>query len=208
MTGATDVWDERAGRPGLHAVLSRRWSPQQCDRVDREQKALIDRLLPDLGADRVLDLGCGVGRLTAWLGDRARWTVGVDRSAEMVRRATRALDGKPAQAVRAGIDRLPFEGGSFDTVLAVFTLQHLTDEEVFLAAVREMTRVVVERGGRLLVVDGHNPAAMARDVSSTTTSTVIRPLTAYRGLAAVAERTAVEEVTYAGDRYLAQLWRT
>ncbi|MFF1695531.1 class I SAM-dependent methyltransferase [Streptomyces sp. NPDC058257] len=203
-----DIWDERAHRPGLHAVLSGRWTLEQCAEVDREQKELIERLLPDLDRDRVIDLGCGVGRLSAWLSARARWTVGVDRSAQMVRRAARALDGKPARAVRSGIDRLPFDDGSFDTVLAVFTLQHLTDDTVFRSAVREMGRVVTPCGGRLLVVDGHNPAGVPRDVSSVTTSTVIRPLSDYDDLAAVAVRTAVEELTYAGDRYLAQLWRT
>ncbi|MPY58642.1 class I SAM-dependent methyltransferase [Streptomyces spongiae] len=212
MSGGTaagaDIWDERAARPGLHAVLSGRWTPEECDRVDHEQKALIERLLPDLGRDRVIDLGCGVGRLTAWLSERTRSAVGVDRSAQMVRRAARAVEGKPARTVCSGIDELPFEDGSFDTVLAVFTLQHLTDDGVFRAALREMGRVVSPRGGRLLIVDGHNPAADSRDVSSATTSTVIRPLAAYEGLAAVAERTAVEHLTYVGDRYLAQLWHT
>lgn len=151
MSGGTaagaDIWDERAARPGLHAVLPGRWTPEQCDRVDHEQKALIERLLPDLDRDRVIDLGCGVGRLTAWLSERTRSAVGVDRSAQMVRRAARAVEGKPARAVCSGI-------------------------------------------------------------FSATTSTVIRPLAAYEGLAAVAERTAVEHLTYVGDRYLAQLWHT
>ncbi|WP_404951130.1 class I SAM-dependent methyltransferase [Streptomyces sp. ARC12] len=203
-----DIWDERARRPGLHAVLSGRWTPEQCAEVDREQKELIARLLPDLTRDRVLDLGCGVGRLTAWLSARARWTVGVDRSAEMVRRAARALDGRSALAIRSGIDELPFADGSFHTVLAVFTLQHLTDDAVFRSSVREMGRVVTPRGGRLLIVDGHNPSAVPRDVSSATTSTVTRPIPAYGDLAAVAELTHVEELTYAGDCYHVQLWRT
>ncbi|MEV5884501.1 class I SAM-dependent methyltransferase [Streptomyces sp. NPDC052020] len=203
-----DVWDRRADSPGLYAVLSRRWSEQECTSVDQAQKALIERLLPGLDGRRVIDLGCGVGRLTSWVSRRAGLTVGIDRSAGMVARARQAVAGERALVLQASTARLPVPSGAFDVVLAVFTLQHVTDEEEFRASVREMGRVAARPGGHLLIVDGHNPTSAARDVSSRTTSTVVRPLSAYQPLTRFADRVAVEEQEYVGDRYLAQLWRT
>ncbi|MDX3639997.1 class I SAM-dependent methyltransferase [Streptomyces sp. MB09-02B] len=203
-----DVWDGRAGNPGLYAVLSNRWSEDECAVVDSAQKSLIERLVQDLDGRRVVDLGCGVGRLTSWVSRRAGLTVGIDRSAGMVDRAQQAVAGRPAVALRASTAQLPLPSGAFDLVLAVFTLQHVVDEEEFRASVREMGRVAARPGGELLIVDGHNPTSAAQDVSSRTTTTVVRPLDAYGDLTRYADRVAVEEQEYVGDRYLAQVWRT
>ncbi|MGP4014922.1 class I SAM-dependent methyltransferase [Saccharopolyspora sp. 5N708] len=202
----TAPWDERAGRPGLHSVLSSRWTDDQCAAVDREQKDLIARMVPGLAEGAVLDLGCGVGRLTAWAAGQAPWTLGVDQSPVMIRRARAAVAGLPGWAAVAGTDRLPVADGSFRTVLAVFTLQHVVDDERFARSVREIGRAVAP-GGDVLVVDGCAPDGASRDVSSSSTSTVVRPLSAFTALAEVADRIAVEGVDYVGDRYLAQLWR-
>ncbi|MFB6849007.1 class I SAM-dependent methyltransferase [Streptomyces sp. NPDC056373] len=203
-----DVWDRRAENPGLYAVLSNRWSEAECAGVDDAQKSMIERLVPNLDGRRVVDLGCGVGRLTSWVSRRAGLTVGIDRSARMVDRARHVVAGRPAVVVQASTAKLPLPSGAFDLVLAVFTLQHVVDEQEFRASVREMGRVAVRPGGELLIVDGHNPTPAAQNVSSRTTATVIRPLDGYGDLTRYADRVAVEEQEYVGDRYLAQLWRT
>ena len=84
---------------------------------------------------RVLDLGCGTGRLTVPLSEVYR-AVGIDVSPDML--AVARSKGGRAQFVRADAARIPFIDGSFDVALAVFVLHQLAD---FRAAVREIARV-------------------------------------------------------------------
>lgn len=70
------------------------WNPQQYDKFQREREQpffdLLAMVRPSPGM-RVVDLGCGTGRLTQVLHERlqARETVGLDRSARMLEGATR-----------------------------------------------------------------------------------------------------------------------
>lgn len=60
-----------------------RFAQLHADGVDVDGEArLVDALLPRQG--RVLDAGCGTGRVTAALTRRGHWAVGVDRDAGLV----------------------------------------------------------------------------------------------------------------------------
>src|SRR5215211_7893235 len=70
-------------------------------------------------AGRVLDLGCGDGRLTDEL-------TAADVSGVALERARARLPG--VRAVELDPDEpLPFEDGSFDLVVAVETIEHVRD---------------------------------------------------------------------------------
>ena len=74
---------------------------------------------------RVLDLGCGNGRHTKWLGDSGASVTGLDLSQYAVtttRRKTANL--KAATTVRATFSALPFPDQSFDGALAYCALSH------------------------------------------------------------------------------------
>ncbi|HET6550379.1 MAG TPA: methyltransferase domain-containing protein [Solirubrobacter sp.] len=92
---------------------------------------------------RVLDVGCGTGALTTRLapivgGDRVS---AVDPSRDYADACRRRV---PGAAVHVGsAEALPFDGGSFDAVLAQLVIQALDDAP---AAAREMRRVTT-RGG-------------------------------------------------------------
>ena len=89
---------------------------------------------PALGPGRVLDLGCGVGHSFHLLAPRE--TVGVDVDPE-------ALAGQARETVVADMRALPFPDGSFESVLAVHSIEHVPDPERVLA---ESARVL-EPGG-------------------------------------------------------------
>lgn len=93
--------------------------------------ALCAPLLP---AGRVLDLGCGVGHSFRELAPRE--TVGVDLDAG-------ALAGQDRETVRADMRALPFAAGSFASVLAVQSIEHVPDAARVLAEARR----VLEQGG-------------------------------------------------------------
>ena len=94
---------------------------------------------PELGPGRLLDLGCGVGHSFHLLAPRE--TVGVDVDA-------RALAGQERETVVADMRALPFEDGSFASVLAVQSLEHVPDPERVLA---EVVRVLEADGVALFV---------------------------------------------------------
>jgi SAM-dependent methyltransferase len=66
----------------------------------------------------ILDLGCGTGQLTSWLGDRSHIAIGIDSEAAMLARARREPGvGKGSCYVHAKADRLPLKSGSIDAIV-------------------------------------------------------------------------------------------
>lgn len=95
-----------------------------------------DRLMPP---GRVLDLGCGVGHSYRLLAPRE--TVGVD-----IYEA--ALEGQGRETVLADMRALPFDAGSFASVLAAHSVEHVPDPDRVLA---EAARVLTPDGVALWV---------------------------------------------------------
>ena len=78
------------------------------------------------GLERVLDLGCGEGRLTHPLRTRGVTVVALDYAATM-------LAAVLAPRVRGDARRIPMRHDSFDGVAALYMLYHLTDPREALA---------------------------------------------------------------------------
>ena len=96
----------------------------------------------DLRGQRVLDLGCGTGRLAAALTEQDVARVwGVDASAEMLAVAREKLPA--AVGLKEGrAEQLPFRDAWFDRVV-MWLVVHLIDRP---AAFREVARVLVPHG--------------------------------------------------------------
>ena len=133
------------------------WDPEAYARhagyVARLGEPLIERLAPRPG-ERILDLGCGDGALTAALAATRAAVVGVDASAAQVAAArARGLDAR----VMAG-ERLAFEG-EFDAVFSNAALHWMTDPDAVLAGVR---RALVPGGRFVGEFGGHGNVAAIR----------------------------------------------
>jgi SAM-dependent methyltransferase len=83
---------------------------------------------------RVLDLGCGVGHSFQLLAPRE--TVGVDIDAA-------ALDGQQRETVLADMRALPFDSGSFVSIVSAHSVEHVPDPDRALA---EAARVLAPDG--------------------------------------------------------------
>jgi SAM-dependent methyltransferase len=98
---------------------------------------------------RVLELGCGTGRLLAPLSRAGRSLIGIDRSPamlEIARRKIRRLRVRPV-LVRGDVTQLPLASGSVHAVIGPYgLLQSLVTERDLDAALCETARVL-RRGG-------------------------------------------------------------
>lgn len=92
-------------------------------RVDEQEKAVLGRLLNAFDdVDSVLEIGCGTGHFTRWLGEQGLMAVGLDLSGAMLAQA-QMLDG--IALTLGDAYRLPFADGAFDVAALITTLEFL-----------------------------------------------------------------------------------
>ena len=109
----------------------------------------LGHLLPPFD---VADIGCGEGYLTLEAARWARRVVAVDRSAEVLQRATALARRRRVTNVtwkKGDIEKLPLEDKSVDVALLSQSLHHATDPGEALAEAARILRP----GGRVLVLD-------------------------------------------------------
>lgn len=95
--------------------------------------------------DRVLDAGCGTGRLYHLFLDLQQIEyVGVDQSKEQIKIAKKKFPR--LKFVAAEMTKLPFKNNSFDVVFCVAAFHHLPKEKNRLEALKEMKRVLKKDG--------------------------------------------------------------
>jgi len=114
------------------------WNPSQYDRFARERELpyldLLNLVRPARGM-RVVDLGCGSGRLTRILHERlhARETIGIDRSARMLEAAS--ADAVPGLSFQQGTIEAFLDGdsGRYDLIFSNAAF-HWVNDHVHLIA--------------------------------------------------------------------------
>jgi ubiquinone/menaquinone biosynthesis C-methylase UbiE len=103
----------------------------------------------DFRGRRVLDVGCGTGRLTVALADHGAKAWGVDPSAEMLAEARR-LVGRRAGLKLGRAEELPFKDGWFERAVMRLVVQHVERTR----ALPELRRVLAP-GGRAVIATFH-----------------------------------------------------
>ena len=109
----------------------------------------LDRTLRPFGvgigpSDDVVEIGCGIGRITRPIAARARHVVGVDISAEMIERGREALADvdNVELVVGTGGDLAGLADQSADAVYSFIVFQHIPDPAVTCAYIRDIGRVL------------------------------------------------------------------
>ena len=127
----------------------------------REATGLADEELEGM---RVLDAGCGSGRLTCLVGEHgASAVIGVDIIDAVDEAFERARDTPNVHIVQANLFRLPLRTRSFDLVWSNGVIHHTPDARAAHAALAEM----VQPGGLLYVwvyAKRFNPFRFTKDV--------------------------------------------
>jgi ubiquinone/menaquinone biosynthesis C-methylase UbiE len=104
------------------------------------------RHLVDLSGKRVLEIGCGDGRVTSLLAEEAQKITAIDPDAESVERARNSVKGV-AFKIGSG-ENIAESDGSFDLVLFTLSLHH-QDQKL---ALRESHRVL-KKHGQLVILE-------------------------------------------------------
>lgn len=159
-TTAERFWDARAREHALFFVDDRLdYRSPDHERFWAGGEAALDWMLSAAGVqvrvtDTVVDVGCGVGRLTRVLAGRARHVLAVDVSREMLDRAAQ-LNPHLANVTWIhgdGRSLSQISGGTVDACVSHVVFQHIPDPAVTLGYVREMGRVLRDGGWALFQV--------------------------------------------------------
>jgi len=100
--------------------------------------------------DKVLDLGCGNGRLYQILKENQVDYTGLDISEELIYIAKNKYP--EADFIVGDIKKLSFSDSSFDIIFSVASFHHLPDEKSRIEALREMKRVL-KKDGKILMTN-------------------------------------------------------
>jgi SAM-dependent methyltransferase len=143
-------WDERAREDAYFFVDNRRaYQDPELESFWSEGERDLDRILAlaDVtisSTDTVVDIGCGVGRLTRPIAARAGRVYALDISSEMLARArTHHADLANVEwVVGDGVSLKPVADGSVDACVSHVTFQHIPDPTITLGYVSDMGRVL------------------------------------------------------------------
>ena len=150
------IWDTQANQSEnnpLRAVISH--NDVNNYYVDRTQKSMLSQLIKLKKDFKVLDVGCGVGRMSLWIAPQVEKIIGVDVSPKMIEIAgTRAISSELSNCefLVLGEISLPFSVEEFDLVLAVWLLKYIVDEDKLKLMIREMCRLT-KAGGSIVIIE-------------------------------------------------------
>jgi SAM-dependent methyltransferase len=169
-------WDRRARENARYYVNTERaeWSDDEF--FESGRRTVREEILTDMtnicqGKDpklmRVLEVGCGAGRVTRALAEVFAEVHGVDISGEMVRQAQTALADLPHAHVHQnnGKDLSVLPPVQFDFALSSIVFQHIPSSEVIENYVMEVGRVL--RPGALFKFQVQGDTSMETDPEDT-----------------------------------------
>ena len=146
-------WDERATQNAQHhvATLQENWTDQEFAEsgaiwvrrhVETDLAQICNGRPPE--SMRILEIGCGMGRMTVPLSRIFGHVDAVDISPEMISRARKFVDSRSniRLNVNNGVDLSMFPDESFDFVLSAIVFQHIPKRAVVENYIKETWRVL------------------------------------------------------------------
>ncbi len=148
-------WENLAINDPLWAVLSdnskrfNNWDLEEFLKTGDKEAALIwekiNNLNIKISTDKMLDFGCGVGRLARfWLNQFNSYT-GCDISPSMIKKA-KEINHKEAQFIVSGEDLSLLNSNYFDFIYSGIVLQHMPNKKSIYKYLLEFNRILKPKG--------------------------------------------------------------
>lgn len=122
--------------------------------LDYSQKVVFLKLINAIEGvkkDKILDVGCGIGRWTSLLSEMGAVVIGIDFSEVMIQKAKEYSKPQNIDFRYMDVCRLEFPNNVFDLVSSVTVLQHLPLENQE-KAIKELCRIT-KKGGYILIIE-------------------------------------------------------
>lgn len=113
------------------------------DHLDIQHAQYIKTFLEENSLLKILDVGCGTGRLVKFLNQKGFKTRGCEPEIAALKIARRINSGKSIK--KASATSLPYKANSFDLIISTSVIEHLTKKEI-KAFLKEAKRVLKLRG--------------------------------------------------------------
>ena len=108
----------------------------------------------EVSPSRMLEIGCGAGRMLVHFAPRFDRVDGIDIAPEMIETAKRAnLPDNVHLALSSGTDLREFEDACFGFVFCQVVFQHIPDREVVASYLCEVARVLAPAGKAVMQFD-------------------------------------------------------
>jgi cyclopropane fatty-acyl-phospholipid synthase-like methyltransferase len=146
-------WDARARENARYYVntATEEWTDETF--FASGERTVAEEILTDMtnicqGRDpkqmKILEIGCGAGRVTRAFANLFGEVHAVDVSGEMVARASRAVENFPGAHIyqNNGMDLSVIPGGDYDFAFSTIVFQHIPSREVIENYVREVSRLL------------------------------------------------------------------
>ena len=145
-----EFWDERARENAYYFVDNRlAYQDPNAEWFWTEGEMGLERVLGEMdltvqSSDTVVDIGCGVGRMSRALASRAGRVIAVDVSEEMLERARELNAEQPniEWLLGDGTSLAGIDDESADGCFSVVVFQHIPDPAITLGYIREIGRVL------------------------------------------------------------------
>lgn len=154
-----DVWNRRAAENARYFVDTKHakgrditeFDVREFGRVDYrgyiEGDPLLNAIIADAKQKTVLEIGCGIGRMTEFFAERFGHVVGIDISDAMVESAKKRLADKSAAVVqRSDGKSIDFPNDHFDLIFSYQALRHVPTRILLADYLNEMRRTLKPGG--------------------------------------------------------------
>ncbi len=143
----SQTYDRHILAQGLEFQIEKYYAPKEASLL-RRIRIVLDAIAPKAN-ERILDIGCGVGTFAYHCATAGTLSTGIDYSLESIRVARDLSQmfniSDRTDFIVANAKQLPFRTESFDKVVAIDFIEHITDSEKKIL-LSEMRRVLKNHG--------------------------------------------------------------
>lgn len=149
------MWEDRSKKYGrsIEGVLPKSFPKPVNHYLDQWMFSQVASVIDKEKKIKILDLGCGYGRLSKKILDTFpnTETTGVDISEQYVKLYTQDLSPR-GKAIKADINKLPFKNHSFDMVILVTTLMYVHNKEDHKKILTNIFKLL-KPGGKFVIIE-------------------------------------------------------